>query len=109
MHVEERLQEVDQNFNDARREAKLAKEKFHAVKQRRLVLLLLVIYHFRFIIQTQIYRYKLFHDAYQHIASRIDEIYKDLTKSKNLVGGTAYLSLEDTEVQIHISQTEQYC
>ncbi|CAG8591189.1 9826_t:CDS:10 [Paraglomus occultum] len=66
--VEQRLHETEREFDSARREAKTAKEKFNAIKQKR------------------------------HIAERIDQIYKDLTKSRNFpLGGTAYLSLEDTE------------
>ncbi len=40
----------------------------------------------------------MFNRAYDHISKNIDPIYKDLTKSKAFpLGGTAYLSLEDTE------------
>ncbi|CAG8553805.1 6587_t:CDS:10 [Diversispora eburnea] len=43
-------------------------------------------------------KYKHFHEAYDHIAENIDKIYKELTKSRSFpLGGTAYLSLEDTE------------
>jgi structural maintenance of chromosome 1 len=36
--------------------------------------------------------------AYTHISEKIDSIYKDLTMSKTFpLGGTAYLSLEDSE------------
>lgn len=42
----------------------------------------------------------LFNKAYNHIADRIDQVYKDLTKGKAApMGGVAYLSLEDTEVR----------
>ena len=38
-------------------------------------------------------------DAFTHISERIDQIYKDLTKGRAaLMGGVAYLSLEDNEV-----------
>lgn len=44
-------------------------------------------------------RYERFHAAFAHIAEKIDPIYKELTKSKTFpLGGTAYLSLEDSEV-----------
>lgn len=44
-------------------------------------------------------RCDLFNKAYNHIADRIDQVYKDLTKGKAApMGGVAYLSLEDTEV-----------
>ncbi|QRV91164.1 structural maintenance of chromosomes protein [Ceratobasidium sp. AG-Ba] len=37
-------------------------------------------------------------EAYNHIAERIDQVYKDLTKGKAApMGGVAYLSLEDSE------------
>ena len=45
-----------------------------------------------------VHRYNLFMDAYNHISEKIDQVYKDLTKSANHpLGGTAYLSLEDNE------------
>lgn len=50
------------------------------------------------------YRCDLFNKAYNHIADRIDQVYKDLTKGKAApMGGVAYLSLEDTEVRIDFS------
>ena len=43
-------------------------------------------------------RYNMFNKAYEHIERKIDEIYKELTRSKTFpLGGTAYLSLEDNE------------
>lgn len=43
-------------------------------------------------------RYKRFYDAFSHISERIDQVYKDLTKSETFpLGGTAYLSLEDSD------------
>ena len=43
-------------------------------------------------------RYKRFYRAYNHISQQIDKIYKELTRSKAFpTGGTAYLSLEDTD------------
>ncbi|RHZ63251.1 hypothetical protein Glove_330g45 [Diversispora epigaea] len=75
--IEQRLQDTEKEFDSARREVKSAKEAFNAVKQD---------------------RYKHFHEAYDHIAENIDKIYKELTKSRSFpLGGTAYLSLEDTE------------
>ncbi|OZJ06654.1 hypothetical protein BZG36_00272 [Bifiguratus adelaidae] len=75
--VENRLRETETDFDSARRAAKNAKEKFNDVRQR---------------------RYKLFYDAFSHIQGKIDQIYKDLTKSQAFpLGGTAYLSLEDSE------------
>ncbi|KAI9499732.1 RecF/RecN/SMC [Zychaea mexicana] len=75
--VEQRLKDVEESFDNARKAAKRAKEEFNNVKQK---------------------RYKRFYDAYSHISERIDEIYKNLTKTANFpTGGTAYLSLEDTD------------
>jgi chromosome segregation ATPase len=47
----------------------------------------------------------LFNKAFNHIAERIDEVYKELTKGKaSPVGGVAYLSLEDSEVSCRHDQ-----
>ena len=78
--VENRLKATEQEFEQARRKAKDLKNKFLAVKQRRV---------------------KLFQKAYSHIADKIDKIYKELTKSTtHPLGGTAYLTLENSEVFI---------
>ena len=46
-------------------------------------------------------RCELFNKAYNHISDRIDKVYKDLTKGKMApTGGVAYLTLEDSEVQL---------
>ncbi|KAJ1648792.1 Structural maintenance of chromosomes protein 1 [Dispira simplex] len=75
--VELKLRETEREFEEARQEAKAAKERFNAIKQK---------------------RYDRFYRAYSHIAEKIDQIYKDLTKSTTFpLGGTAYLSLEDGE------------
>ncbi|KAG0053365.1 Structural maintenance of chromosomes protein 1 [Gryganskiella cystojenkinii] len=75
--VEARLKKTDKEFNAARKSARTVKEAFSAVKQE---------------------RYDRFHGAFQHISEKIDEIYKALTRSAAFpMGGTAYLSLEDTE------------
>ncbi|KAI8379663.1 RecF/RecN/SMC [Radiomyces spectabilis] len=67
--VEQRLREAEEAFNEARKTTKLAKE-----------------------------RYRRFYDAFSHISEKIDQVYKDLTKSITFpLGGTAYLSLEDSE------------
>jgi len=43
-------------------------------------------------------RYELFMEAFNHIASNIDKIYKQLTKSNtHPLGGTAYLNLENED------------
>ncbi|QSL64516.1 hypothetical protein MERGE_001817 [Pneumocystis wakefieldiae] len=75
--VENKLHDTEKYFDKARKETKQARDNFNAIKQK---------------------RYALFHKAYTHISEQIDQIYKDLTKSKSFpLGGTAYLSLEDTE------------
>ncbi|KAJ3088604.1 Structural maintenance of chromosomes protein 1 [Quaeritorhiza haematococci] len=75
--VENKFKETAEEFDHARRQAKEAKDRFNAIKQQ---------------------RYQKFYAAYSHIAQRIDEIYKELTRSKTFpLGGTAYLSLEDSE------------
>ncbi|KAI8148561.1 hypothetical protein BJV82DRAFT_269132 [Fennellomyces sp. T-0311] len=75
--VEQRLKDVEESFDAARKVAKRAKEEFNSIRQK---------------------RYQRFYDAYSHISEKIDQVYKDLTKNSNFPeGGTAYLSLEDTE------------
>ncbi|KAF9402001.1 Structural maintenance of chromosomes protein 1 [Mortierella sp. AD011] len=75
--VEARLKQTDKEFNAARKSARVIKEAFAAVKQE---------------------RFDRFNRAFQHISEKIDEIYKSLTQSTAFpMGGTAYLSLEDTE------------
>ncbi|CCG82948.1 putative Cohesin complex subunit [Taphrina deformans PYCC 5710] len=75
--VEARLDVTEKEFEKAKKEAKKVKEKFDNVRRR---------------------RHDLFQKAFEHISDKIDAIYKDLTKSKNFpLGGTAYLSLEDSE------------
>jgi chromosome segregation ATPase len=40
-----------------------------------------------------------FMEAFDHIRNQIDRIYKELTRSENFrQGGSAYLTLEDSEV-----------
>ncbi|RCH87657.1 Structural maintenance of chromosomes protein 1 [Rhizopus azygosporus] len=75
--VEESLKVAEDEFSVARNAAKTAKERFNAIKQK---------------------RFSLFYDAFSHISEHIDRVYKDLTKNETFpLGGTAYLSLEDTE------------
>ncbi|KAJ3134598.1 Structural maintenance of chromosomes protein 1 [Geranomyces variabilis] len=75
--VEGKLKDTAKEFDMARKEAKQAKDAFAKVKQE---------------------RFDRFSAAYTHIAEHIDPIYKELTKSKVFpLGGTAYLSLEDSE------------
>ncbi|KAJ9105029.1 hypothetical protein QFC19_003660 [Naganishia cerealis] len=75
--VEARLREVEREGGDIREQTKAARDAFLAVKKRRC---------------------DLFNKAFNHIAERIDEVYKELTKGKaSPIGGVAYLSLEDSE------------
>ncbi|KAJ3109189.1 Structural maintenance of chromosomes protein 1 [Phlyctochytrium planicorne] len=75
--VEQKLRATADEFERARRDAKSARDTFNSVKQK---------------------RFHLFNNAFRHISENIDPIYKELTKSKTFpLGGTAYLSLEDSE------------
>lgn len=75
--TEAKLAATTTEFDKARQAAKEAKDEFNRLKQKRT---------------------ELFMAAYEHISNAIDEVYKDLTKGKLApMGGTAYLSLEDTE------------
>ncbi|QRW05236.1 structural maintenance of chromosomes protein [Ceratobasidium sp. AG-Ba] len=75
--VEAKLAETEKEAEKARRESKQARDEFNDIKKRRC---------------------DLFNKAYNHIAERIDQVYKDLTKGKAApMGGVAYLSLEDSE------------
>ena len=75
--TEAKLAATTAEFDKARQSAKDAKDEFNHLKQKRT---------------------ELFTVAYEHISNSIDKVYKDLTKGKLApMGGTAYLSLEDTE------------
>lgn len=48
--------------------------------------------------ECKLKRYEAFAKAFKHISSEIDQVYKDLTKSKIApLGGSAYLTLEDED------------
>jgi chromosome segregation ATPase len=52
-------------------------------------------------------RYDKFMEAFDHIRNQIDKIYKELTRSENFKqGGSAYLTLEDSEVCAFFAYTE---
>jgi len=74
--VTERLQETNQEFEEARQQAKEANDKYNELKEKRT---------------------KKFLEAFNAIKDSIDEIYKNLTKTSDYNGGTAYLSLESSE------------
>ncbi|TQE13797.1 hypothetical protein C1H46_000804 [Malus baccata] len=75
--IKEKERAVTEEFEVARIEEKEKADMFNSVKQK---------------------RYELFMDAFQHISSNIDKIYKQLTKSNtHPLGGTAYLNLENED------------
>ncbi|KAF9517669.1 hypothetical protein BS47DRAFT_1339193 [Hydnum rufescens UP504] len=75
--VEAKLMDTDKETEKARKEVKVARDEFNAIKK---------------------VRCDLFNKAYNHISDNIDQVYKDLTKGKAAPqGGVAYLSLEDSE------------
>ncbi|GLJ44239.1 hypothetical protein SUGI_0924170 [Cryptomeria japonica] len=75
--LREKEREVIEEFETARREEKEITDKYNSVKQK---------------------RYEKFMDAFSHISTNIDKIYKQLTQSNtHPFGGTAYLSLENED------------
>jgi structural maintenance of chromosome 1 len=75
--VETKIKEFDTDHTIARQKERKVAERFQQVK-------------------TQ--RYDRFMEAFNHISKKIDEIYKELTKSAaSPLGGSAYLTLEDDE------------
>lgn len=87
--VADRLRETNQEFEEARKKAKEVKEQFLAIKQER----------YEKISAKPNVRCDRFMEAFDHIRNQIDRIYKELTRSENFKqGGSAYLTLEDSEV-----------
>ncbi len=77
--AEERLRATMEAFDQARLDAKKTRDTFSSVKNK---------------------RYQLFMPAFQHIATQIDLIYKQLTRSEAVpTGGTAYLALEEASTE----------
>lgn len=75
--AQQKLREVDHDFERNRADAKKAKDEFEEVKRK---------------------RHELFSKAFKHISKQIDKIYKELTKTPTFpLGGTASLSLEDED------------
>ncbi|MQM15887.1 hypothetical protein Taro_048838 [Colocasia esculenta] len=73
----EKEKQVIEEFEAVRREEKEISDRYNAVKQK---------------------RYELFMEAFDHISTNIDKIYKQLTKSQtHPLGGTAYLNLENED------------
>ncbi|CAH8381616.1 unnamed protein product [Eruca vesicaria subsp. sativa] len=75
--IQEKEKQISQEFEAARKEEKQVADAYNTVKQK---------------------RYELFMEAFNHISSIIDKIYKQLTKSNtHPLGGTAYLNLENED------------
>ncbi|XVF21578.1 hypothetical protein REPUB_Repub12eG0101700 [Reevesia pubescens] len=75
--LQEKERDVTEEFEAARKAEKEVADAYNSVKQR---------------------RYEMFMEAFNHISSNIDRIYKQLTKSgTHPLGGTAYLNLENED------------
>ncbi|KIY73713.1 condensin complex subunit SMC1 [Cylindrobasidium torrendii FP15055 ss-10] len=75
--VQKKLEQSENEAEQARKDSKGARDLFNEVKQRRC---------------------DAFNKAFNHISDCIDTVYKDLTKGKAApMGGVAYLALEDSE------------
>lgn len=75
--AQERLREVDADFMEARRLEKEIVNNFEKVKEE---------------------RHDIFMKAFEHVSNSIDDVYKELTKSRaSPMGGSAYLTLEDED------------
>ncbi|KAI9228219.1 MAG: RecF/RecN/SMC [Piptocephalis tieghemiana] len=86
--IQEKFQEAERAFDEARREARHAKGLFEEIKQR---------------------RYARFMDAYTHVSQRIDAVYKALTSSRSVpMGGTAYLTLEFIPEEPYLSGVQYH-
>lgn len=73
----EKLQEVDSEFVEARTAEKELVTRFEKVREERT---------------------GMFMRAFEHVSNSIDDVYKELTKSKaSPLGGSAYLTLEDED------------
>jgi structural maintenance of chromosome 1 len=102
--VEAKLADTEKEADKARKDSKNARDQFNDVKRKRYVndftssaILILPT------------RCELFNKAYNHISDCIDQVYKDLTKGKaSPMGGVAYLSLEDSEVSLSVSQSRPF-
>ncbi|KAJ5668438.1 Structural maintenance of chromosomes protein 1 [Penicillium maclennaniae] len=75
--VENKLRSTEKDFEDARRQARRAKDGFEEVMKK---------------------RSDLFNKAFTHISEQIGPIYRELTRSTNYpLGGQAYLDIEDSD------------
>lgn len=72
---EARLADAEREYERAKRDAKRAQEDYLRLRK---------------------IRCDLYHRAFDHISGKVDEVYKDLTRSKtSLKGGNAYLDLQN--------------
>ena len=84
LRAREHLEETQEKFKDVEKEFAVAREeergivaKFENVREE---------------------RYEKFMEAFEHVSNNIDDVYKELTKSKvSPLGGSAFLTLEDEE------------
>lgn len=75
--VTKKLKESNTDYDKAKETANKAAQTFQSIKEKRA---------------------KCFNEAFEHIDSALKTIYKDMTRSsKHPLGGSAYLSLDDTE------------
>ncbi|KAJ8906548.1 hypothetical protein NDN08_003041 [Rhodosorus marinus] len=75
--IEQRVEGINREFEDARKEASKFTRDFEEVRKR---------------------RYDLFMECFNHVAENISDVYKELTRSAAYpMGGTAYLTLESEE------------
>ncbi|GAV26916.1 hypothetical protein PMKS-000377 [Pichia membranifaciens] len=75
--AQERYKEVDAEFIEARNNEKELVSRFERVKDD---------------------RHEKFMKAFEHVSNNIDDVYKELTKSRaSPLGGSAYLTLEDED------------
>lgn len=74
--TKEKFKEVEQEFKDAKEEEKKIVDEFEQVRNK---------------------RFNLYIEAFDHISDNINQVYQDLTKSRNDDGGSAYLTLENDE------------
>ncbi|PPR99427.1 hypothetical protein GOBAR_AA21245 [Gossypium barbadense] len=89
--LQEKERDVTEEFELARKEEKQVADEYNSVKQKSSE-------NIRVLIATFFWFYELFMDAFNHISSNIDRIYKQLTKSgTHPLGGTAYLNLENED------------
>ncbi len=79
-----KLDEVEANLKTTNTEFEKARQEFQAVNAR--------------FSEAKQERIRLFTRAFKHIADKIDQIYKDLTRTKAFpMGGVAYLTQDDQE------------